>query len=548
MHKEWDAVREQRVPTAGAAAVTRRTSLTPDDLRKYAREYYDWAIECDLRHRREGIRKGHVAIMATLEDAIPGKVTTSRQQTIDCLRDGDHCLPVAHYVDLICEREGIPKHRRSPLLEPENHHSLYREVAQALLQAHLEVLDRVEERDAGRFDGVPRDLLLAAPLAAPPATGVASIKRDDTAGETLSTRAEQYIQERNGTLSQEWIGSLRAIIDLFLEFSTPGILTRNVTKRIATDWKTALYRYPSRGKIHYPGMGFKAILERNATDHKPALATATLNKYITTMSTLFDWIVQHEHDGVDKNPFSGLRIDHKASGSTRDPFTTAQLSTLFHSPLFSGCKSDHTMGLSVPGTCQIRDWRYWLPLLALFTGARLGELAQLHIDDVQSRDNISFIGINETGGKKRLKTASAKRIVPVHPTLNELGFLDFVGSAKSRGGSRLFPEIKADSLGRITSDPSKFFARYMTKVGIKDGPRLVTHSFRHSFMDALRLAGYNDNAIGPLVGHGSTGAAVTAGYGNQPSFPVKDRYTMVKAVRYDGLDLSHLLPAPTIAP
>ena len=47
---------------------------------------------------------------------------------------------------------------------------------------------------------------------------------------------------------------------------------------------------------------------------------------------------------------------------------------LFDDPLFTA--------YAIPGASMAgKDAAYWLPLLGLFTGARISELAQLHTDD-----------------------------------------------------------------------------------------------------------------------------------------------------------------------
>ena len=41
--------------------------------------------------------------------------------------------------------------------------------------------------------------------------------------------------------------------------------------------------------------------------------------------------------------------------------------------------------------CRADDWRYWIPLVCLFTGARLGEIAQLRTEDVRRERGIWFM-------------------------------------------------------------------------------------------------------------------------------------------------------------
>ena len=87
--------------------------------------------------------------------------------------------------------------------------------------------------------------------------------------------------------------------------------------------------------------------------------------------------------------------------------------------------------------------QYWLPLLGLFTGARLNELCQLLKSDVGEREGVVVISILDEESNKRLKTDAARRFVPIHSKLIELGFLDFV---KSCPEGRIFFLLREDPL------------------------------------------------------------------------------------------------------
>jgi len=57
---------------------------------------------------------------------------------------------------------------------------------------------------------------------------------------------------------------------------------------------------------------------------------------------------------------------------------------------------------------------YWVTNIAAYTGARLGEVAQLTTNDIELRDNIWCFSFNNQNGKK-IKTQSSIRKVPIHP-------------------------------------------------------------------------------------------------------------------------------------
>ena len=96
---------------------------------------------------------------------------------------------------------------------------------------------------------------------------------------------------------------------------------------------------------------------------------------------------------------------------------------------------------NVAGSLIIRDDKYWLPLLGLYHGNRLEEFAQLHRSDVRCEDGIWYMDINDDD-QKQLKNDQSKRRVPVHPFVQELGFLEYVNSVATEPKGRIFPQLR----------------------------------------------------------------------------------------------------------
>ncbi len=183
------------------------------------------------------------------------------------------------------------------------------------------------------------------------------------------------------------------------------------------------------------------------------------------------------------------------------------------------------------------DAARWLPLLALFTGARLEELGTLRATDVQVDGDIDILDINTLDEGKRLKTKSSRRKVPIHAELVRLGFLVYVEARRKSGaGALLFPDLKADSKGVMTGNWSKWWGRYVRANGITD-PRKVFHSFRHTFKTECRAVGMGREFHDAITGHSSGG--VGERYGERYPVPVLARE--IAKVKYEGLDLSPLV-------
>jgi integrase len=219
----------------------------------------------------------------------------------------------------------------------------------------------------------------------------------------------------------------------------------------------------------------------------------------------------------------------------RLPFTTDQLKVIFGSPLFHRCAGDGYE--HEPGDTEIRDWRYWIPIIALYTGARLGEIAQLLTVDVRCDAETGywiFHITTEGSAAKSTKTEGSERVVPVHSRLIDLGLLAYHENMQRQNESQLFPQLRPDARGFFSGTASKFFNSYFHQIGAKTDKQVNFHSFRHGMADALRKAGFIDLQFGVLLGHGKS--TMTGKYGVVPQGILLDRVRMIEAVKFPELE------------
>ncbi len=141
---------------------------------------------------------------------------------------------------------------------------------------------------------------------------------------------------------------------------------------------------------------------------------------------------------------------------------------------------------------------YWVPLLALFTGARISELCQLSISDIYQFGGLWVMSINNYQNN-HLKTPTSRRIIPIHLQLIQLGLLDYVDDVKEFGG-RLFPYLTPAPGGNRSATSSERFSKYRHEIGISD-PQKVFHSFRATVNDSLKQQGVAEESRCQFVGH-----------------------------------------------
>jgi integrase len=145
--------------------------------------------------------------------------------------------------------------------------------------------------------------------------------------------------------------------------------------------------------------------------------------------------------------------------------------------------------------------RRWLPLIALYTGARRGEVAQLRKRDVVLKPTPHFRLTPEAG---TIKTGEF-RDVPIHSRLVELGFLSFVDGAKD---GPLFYN-PANRRNTKASTPQAELVGTSVVAWLKEGTlsdpnlKMPLHAIRHRFITCARRVPIEEQYIDAIDGHSS---------------------------------------------
>lgn len=248
-------------------------------------------------------------------------------------------------------------------------------------------------------------------------------------------------------------------------------------------------------------------------------SAATVDSRLNHLRALFRFAVGQ--DLMEADPTSGVKPpSKKVAEKQRCPWTVSAMNSLLSGPVHSGGE--------MPGAARGAAG-YFLPLLALYTGARLNELGQLRPQDVvieRYKDGgedkacwtIRFVHAPADG--VRLKNLSSARRVPVHSELERLGFIRLVEEAKARGSARVFDDLMPDRFGNLTSAWGKWFGRYIRiTCGISD-TKITFHSFRHTFKDTCRALGLPEDVQDAVTGHSDGRVARKYGGNTYPLAPM----------------------------
>lgn len=344
----------------------------------------------------------------------------------------------------------------------------------------------------------------------------------------------------------------RPVIELLAEFLGENRAPRAITKDDARAFRDMLRSFPaSRGKIAKLAKATIAQCVQMAhQDGLKLLSLTTQAKYISIISPFFDWLVSDAPRSatVDSNVFDGLHPAIDKGANRRPSYNADTLNRILGSPLFAACGGDGAEHQT--GDVTVRDHRYWIPLLCLFTGSRISEIAQLRIDDVGERDGVPLIHLRHDSALGQRTKGKKTRIAALHEHVLAAGFNYYcetqVARAKVDGDRRLFPDMRTREGDPIGNETGRWFRRYLERIGVKDGADGIgAHSFRHTLTVAMRNAGFMDLEFGQLVlGHANH--SITALYGDLPQGTPGRLKVMVdaafRAEPFKDVHFGHLAP------
>lgn len=271
---------------------------------------------------------------------------------------------------------------------------------------------------------------------------------------------------------------------------------------------------------HVGDVWLHELLDRDIVSFKSAqiekgLGTSTIDNKISALSGLFKWAARRLSYPKGELPTAGQielnKSDREKRAENYERFTLEELKRIFLSPTpprkwgKATYKTAEERG--APALAYLDDnlgqphW-FWVPILALYTGARLEELCQLHLTDFYRKDGFLIVDIN-TLDDKGVKSEAGVRRVPIHDVIVELGFLDYLTDVKEAipNAERVFPYLVPDAHGILSGAASKKFAAYLERVKVKTGRTKSFHSFRGTANQELSDRGVELEYRCRLVGH-----------------------------------------------
>jgi integrase len=500
-----------RVDEARAELVRRRSKppLTKPDAQALAIQWFLESLDAMALYR-----EGNPQVASEAADE-------ARERIGDCRRvaaEGDWGA-MRHKVSRVREEAGFAADR-----EADN------ELARLLTRAAIAANEVEAGRAGGRLHTRPEDPLFASAMEAHNAPSVtphapSTKPQGQPSGPTIADLETAFRKVKLPGLAPGTVSGyppvfrlLKAVIG---EGAAIGSLTHADGEKLFETVKGLPVNAQKRRDLR--GLPLAEQIEKANRLGLPTLSPKTINdRYMANLTAMFSFA--QKRGWIERNPVQGLRARAEvAAADAREPFGE-RLPDLFGAAPWQPRDA----------TGEGKPIRYWGPLLALYHGLRLGEVAGLLVRDIGEEQGTPVIHIR--AGVRPLKTASARRDLPLHPELVRLGFLEFVKERKRKAAADgvLFAGEKAYARQQWGRALGNWFTRRVRSLGLK-GRKLTFHSLRHDFRDALREAEVERSLADYIMGHAQQGVGAIYGAG-RPSL-ARLNEAMAK-VRFEGVRLS----------
>ena len=354
----------------------------------------------------------------------------------------------------------------------------YRILSLAILKADVKASEAIQLRNQGRIVDTP----------APPEP--LFILNSTTANDmpTLSQALAEWEAQHNGP--QKTAHAFRVAVGRFTSLLGDKAVSA-ISKADIRAFRDAMLRFPVLLTVEQRKMSVPELLRSTeGRDELKRLSPKTVNeKYLAAISAILS-LCMNEAGYIEVNPCNGIRA--KAESSVKPPrllYTDDDVAIIMSFPIF-------TQGERPKGGAG--EASKWLPLLGLFTGARLEELARLTVGDIHVEEGILYLFIRPGLNGKRVKSRSSIRKVPIHSKLVNLGFIDYINTIDHQTDLLIFPLLKS-AVEQASSSWSKWWGRYARQNGMDKSK--VFHSFRHTVKRKLRDAKVDKTIRDALLGH-----------------------------------------------
>jgi integrase len=487
-----------RAPRAAELMLPRRASISDSEATNLAKTMLASVTKADEEIRHEGLSDEVFAP----ESFVATRSPLSREAIKQAAAKGDY----THFTEVVSD--WLVGHGYD--LEPGS--SDFRKVAREFAKASHQALEIVSKRDTGEFVDTPVPPVMEGMIAPASALNPAS------SGPTLSLIVQHFLDSYDKTAAM--FKKHRAALALLVE-SIGDIPVSDIRQLHIDSYFDLLCRLPPRwaDEVRQKGISVKELAK---LDHPLTLSPktfeysymASIRPFLAEAKRLFGDNGFPRHLTVEGIKYKG---NQKEGARKQRAFTEDELKRLFEGAEYAAFAADPSQAA-----------QYWLPLIGLYTGARVNEVCQVNPQcDVQEEEGIWFFDFNEESASdervtKSVKTAGSRRKTPIHSKLLELGLMKYVDRMKKQGSTLLFPQW-IPTRGRASPAGEDWFRQFLAETGLRDETHgrtlLGMHAFRHTLMNY----GFNNHIanVEVITGHVGEASRVVRGYRGEMALPNK---------------------------
>ena len=279
----------------------------------------------------------------------------------------------------------------------------------------------------------------------------------------------EELRERRG---QKGVAKMVTTFRLMQEYFGFSKDIREITRPDVIQFRSKLQQLPSNASKRYPGKTILEVIEARSPEHD-VLSVATINSHIRNLIQFFRMCSMNDPDFRLPNFAQVSLNDPEDDIDKRNPFTADQIAAYLS---FSNVKK---------AIAQKSDM-FWITMIGLYHGLRADEIAGLKPENIVVKFDTYCIDLNLPDAlltrKRKGKTKTVPRMIPMHPILIKLGFP--LLKETCAGQDRIFNSLRESADGYFSRSISDWTANNIETLGWK-GKKLSFHSFRHTFLDAL---------------------------------------------------------------
>ena len=287
----------------------------------------------------------------------------------------------------------------------------------------------------------------------------------------------------------------------FFAFINDDLPVNDITRDHINKFYNDIMDLPAR--LHttqkYDTVRYLEDIEAITTASEQKVGTSARTNYLKELRQILDFAMQEQYirHNVARAFKPPRELSNTKDNQKREAFSNEDLKSIFDSEFFLN---------GWQGKTPKDQTLYWMFVLGLYTGARMGELLFLTRSAIiECPEHGTYINIeneidDDGAAIRTVKNRNSIRQVPIHPTIIKLGFLDFLNQTDP-SHQYIFPIIKKYS----TTTRNTFSAnssKLLQEFGAHEKMKKVYHSFRHTLIThAVQNAGIKIEVVSTLTGH-----------------------------------------------